>query len=389
MVAALSDVSVTAATKRFVPEHFDAVVRLDGGRWPKTIDPERVKQVIAGSDVGVVSADALADQGNIPSRNEAKTSLLRRDKFWMGESLARKNIPHTRQVACSSSKELARWWSEQAIEKVVLKPRMSMASDLISICDSRSTAMAMADAMFQTQDVFGNKNTSILAQEFIEGAEYMLDTVSLDGVHHVVAIWSSHRSRSATPLPDYAQSLDAGDPCYFSLVNYGRRVLDALGVRYGPAHTEFIVHPTRGPLLVEINARCHGALSLNFSTEIYGTNQVMETARSVAVPDDFRRTPIEVSTQRMLGRKVYLRSDIDAKIVNTIDCSSLLAIDGVLSVDYRVRVGGDLTKTTSLSTSPGTVFVVAADARELEAAHRKIREEESGVLRRAVLHGDL
>merc|ERR1711972_568071 len=41
------------------------------------------------------------------------------------------------------------------------------------------------------------------------------------------------------------------------LVDYTFKVLDAVGLRYGPCHTEIML-TARGPILVEVNCRLHG-----------------------------------------------------------------------------------------------------------------------------------
>merc|ERR1712178_394386 len=56
-----------------------------------------------------------------------------------------------------------------------------------------------------------------------------------------------------------------------ALTSYVFRVLDAVGLRFGPCHTEVMMTP-RGPVLVEVNARMHGLqgpLMTEFAT---GTN---------------------------------------------------------------------------------------------------------------------
>jgi biotin carboxylase len=55
------------------------------------------------------------------------------------------------------------------------------------------------------------------------------------------------------------------------------RVLDALGIRFGPAHTELML-TKEGPLLIEIGARLDGSDAPIIGERAYGINQIHLTA---------------------------------------------------------------------------------------------------------------
>ena len=40
-----------------------------------------------------------------------------------------------------------------------------------------------------SDNVFGETNTNVLVQEFMAGQEFVVDSVSVEGVHKCVAIW--------------------------------------------------------------------------------------------------------------------------------------------------------------------------------------------------------
>merc|ERR1719267_187170 len=61
------------------------------------------------------------------------------------------------------------------------------------------------------------------------------------------------------------------------LVSYVFRVLDAVGLRYGPCHTEVMFTP-RGPILVEVNARLHGLQGPRLIELSTGTSKATYTA---------------------------------------------------------------------------------------------------------------
>ena len=98
---------------------------------------------------------------------------------------------------------------------------------------------------------------AVLVQEYLEGQEYVVDMVSRDGVHKVVAIWAyDRRPANGAGFVCFGQRLLTmqEDEHLEQLVNYQKKVVDALGIRNGPTHGE--VKWFQGePVLVEVGAR--------------------------------------------------------------------------------------------------------------------------------------
>jgi biotin carboxylase len=100
-------------------------------------------------------------------------------------------------------------------------------------------------------------------QEYLEGTEYIVDIVSRDGEHKVVAIWEYDR-RLANGAPTVCfgyRLMSADEPRCRELMDYQRRVVTALGIRHGPTHGEVKWFKDE-PVLVEVGARCQGGEGL-------------------------------------------------------------------------------------------------------------------------------
>ena len=102
----------------------------------------------------------------------------------------------------------------------------------------------------------------MLVQEYLEGQEYVVDMVSRDGVHKVVAIWAyDRRPVNGAGFVCFGQrplTVDDSPEEVAALIAYQKKVVDALGIKHGPTHGE--VKWFKGePVLVEVGARCHGA----------------------------------------------------------------------------------------------------------------------------------
>jgi biotin carboxylase len=98
-----------------------------------------------------------------------------------------------------------------------------------------------------------------IIEEYVDGAEYSVETITLDGVHRVVAI--TEKLTTGAPafvevghqLPARLQA-DAARAMEQTVLG----LLDAVGHRWGPGHTEVMLSPTRGPVVIESHTRFGG-----------------------------------------------------------------------------------------------------------------------------------
>jgi biotin carboxylase len=140
---------------------------------------------------------------------------------------------------------------------------------------------------------------AVLVQEYLEGQEYVVDMVSRDGVHKVVAVWAyDRRAANGAGFVCFGQRpLTVQDePEVAAMIAYQKKVVDALGIRHGPTHGE--VKWCKGePVLVEVGARCHGGdgLWVTVTDECFGHNQVRSSIYAYLDEDKFNAIPDVVS----------------------------------------------------------------------------------------------
>ena len=96
-----------------------------------------------------------------------------------------------------------------------MKPLRGCGSDLVFLCSSDSAV----DACFEeisSAPMFGDlerRNGKVLMQEYVEGTEYAVDTVSRSGSHKVVAVWEYVKK---AVKPEYGGgAAEGGDFVYF------------------------------------------------------------------------------------------------------------------------------------------------------------------------------
>src|SRR5690606_24294474 len=136
--------------------------------------------VVAGAESGVELADQLSEGLGLRT-NGTQLSAARRDKFLMIETVKAAGVSAAEQVRADNEQTLVDWY-EKVGGRVVLKPLKSALNDGVSFCDNLDELVAAFRRLLGTSSAFAQDNRSAVAQEYLEGAEYYVNTVSLDGV---------------------------------------------------------------------------------------------------------------------------------------------------------------------------------------------------------------
>jgi len=227
---------------------------------------------IPGAETGVLLADQLAERLGTRA-NPTGLSAARRNKFLMGEAVRAAGVRAVAQTKAATWPEAKAFLDalDQKAERrfpLVVKPVESAGSDDVFKCHSEQDVKDAVEHITGKINGLGNANDAALVQEFLRGDEYVVDAVSRDGVHKVVAIWKyDKRSVNGANFVYFGMSLvdffgDDADQAEIAriLAAYADDVRDALQITDGPSHMEVKLDPeTRRPCLVEVGARCHGA----------------------------------------------------------------------------------------------------------------------------------
>lgn len=193
-----------------------------------------------------------------------------------------------------------------AVPLAVVKPARGAASGDVCVCYTVEEARAAFDAVLGAPTYGGGVNEAVLVQEFLQGQEWAVDTVSSDGETKVLAVWRyDKRQANGAPCVYFGTMLEAAAPGSEArrVAEYvTREVLPALGVRWGPTHTEVIVAPAAGrdgvlpgeastPVVVECNCRWHLAHTGGITDACLGANAVDATLDAFVDPEAWARLP--------------------------------------------------------------------------------------------------
>jgi hypothetical protein len=302
--------------------------------------------VVPGGEVGVEFADQLAERLGLPGNGTA-LSTARRDKYLMVEAVRSAGLRAARQLRATDAGQLAAWHGKLG-GRVVVKPPRSAGGQGVSFCGTPEESVAAFRGLAGADDVFSQPNRSVVAQEYLPGTEYMVNTVSRDGTHHVCDVWRTSRltANGFVDLCDALLLVDAADQAVAPLAEYAFAVLDALGIRHGPAHLEIRMTPA-GPCLVEIGARIAGGGIPARAGLGAGESQIEWTADAYTRPERFHRRARQPYAVRRYCAIVGLVSPVEGVLREYRHIDEVRQLESFHDLTTPVKPGQELHRTVN------------------------------------------
>ncbi|MFF1715981.1 ATP-grasp domain-containing protein [Streptomyces sp. NPDC058268] len=335
--------------------------------------------VLAGAEHGVELADLLAESLALPGNGTA-LSACRRDKFAMVERIRAAGLPAAASLITQDAAAIADWAEQGGHWPIVVKPVASAGSDGVAFCSTPAEAEQAFTAILGTTNQLGGFNDQVMAQERLIGDQYFVNTVSRAGRHYVAEIWKDVRVPVGDNQVYDREELQPGQgEIQAAIVAYVERVLDALGIAYGPAHTEIML-TARGPVLIESGARLQGAVTPAPHAAATGTSQVALTVDACTDPDTFDQLP---GTTYQLERQLRVVSLISPHEGALADGPALAELNTLPTLSATVRSlapGTPVRRTVDLFSSPDHLYLLDADLAAVERDYARIRELEHGGL---------
>lgn len=272
--------------------------------------------------------------------------------------------------------------------KVIVKPVESAGSDDVKLCLSEKEVEEHMAHILSKLNGLGNVNEGVLVQEFLEGAEYVVDTVSRDGVSKCMGIWKYHKEAvngHTAPIVYYGQKTlviqeeENGDELQRA-VDYVKVCLEALGIKNGPAHAE--VKMVKGePCLVEVGARCHGAEGCwrDICRESHGWDQINGTLDAYLDEAAFAKIPLVPQLHVKYPRCVFMVNYTDGmlKEVNKSMLKEICEFSSYRGHEVFVKEGTMTYKTTDCFTFLANVLLCHESLEVIEQHYARIREMEN------------
>lgn len=332
------------------------------------------RYVLAGCEAGVMLADSLNEHLGLVS-NGTCLSEARRNKFLMAKTVESFGLRVPAQFCSSNLTDILRWVRRLSAWPLVVKPLASTGNDRVQVCKSEPEIEHAYRAIINQPNVLGLLNKEVLVQEYLFGTEYVVDTVSWAGQHRLATIWRYGKpSWDTYPVGyDRMQLLPGEGETQRQLFAYVTRVLDALDIQYGPAHSEVMLTGD-GPVLVEVGARMNGGNSPAIAKQCTGTSQLDLTLQAYIDPAGFLSAGRPVAALNMQGILAFLMPRSRRRL------NGLRGLDQIkrLRSCRKVAIG-----TERAAVAPrviGWVLLIHADSTVVESDLQRIRELEEGDL---------
>lgn len=343
----------------------------------KALEAYPLAALFPAIEAGVLLGDELAAHFKLPGNDPAR-SLARRDKYVMHQQIAAQGLRAIDQIRASDVEELAAWLGSRDRWPVVVKPALSGATDGVRICDTAAEAEAAFLDSINQVNALGFRNDTMIAQEYISGTEFVVDAVTCEGRHQVVSVSYYRKERGAGGAPIYREMFFVPPEdwhLHADVVSYAKDVLDALGVAYGPSHTEIFLDE-RGPVLVESGARLCGAMVPRYLEAVAETSP-LELVVSSFVDSAAFEDAIARPQRHSAHLHIYiLRSSRGGRVAAYPGDDLLRTLLTFRDVLWYAAQGAEIAPTRDLWSALGLVFLISPDRSAIDDDVARIEQWE-------------
>ncbi|UAA38011.1 ATP-grasp domain-containing protein [Paraneptunicella aestuarii] len=193
--------------------------------------------------------------------------------------LVQNGIPSA-QYAIVNDEQAAHDFLDNVSQLAILKPLAASASIGVSRVASHDDVSQAIVALEQQGQGF-----PALMESFLEGDEFSVESFSENGEHRILAITKKYKYDNTFIEQGHAMHAELDTETETQVIDYIVKVLSALGIENGPAHSEIIL-TSEGPVLVESHTRVGGDL----------IHEIIELATGVDV--------LTCSARQILGESV-------------------------------------------------------------------------------------
>jgi len=395
----LSFDAIVGQKEEFVSEKRSAVYT--AGEILRICDEKGLEiiSVMPGAETGVCLSERVADMLELRT-NGVKLTECRRNKFLMNERVKNYYQERGEDIRVVKQLEVTKWdegvtdwlmeWNPTPFQAIV-KPMESAGSDDVKLCKNIAEVRQHCEYVLGKSNQLGLKNMGVLVQEFLEGTEYVVDTVSRDGVSKCVGLWQYHKEAingHTAPIVYFGQKTlaivegEKDSEKLKSVVEYQKRVLTALNITQGPAHAE--IKLVRGePCLVEVGSRCHGAEAcwrdIYVESHGEGNDQVSAACDSILDEEKFKRLPDLPPVHKAFPRVCFIVSYVSGILIEVREdlYKEILGMQSFRNIQLFVEKGKKVMPTTDSFTFVGQVTLCHVDESVVEKDYERIHEIEN------------
>ncbi|ANP52068.1 cysteine synthase A [Streptomyces griseochromogenes] len=244
--------------------------------------PDEVAGVTTTSEFYLEAAASLAESLGLPGNPSAAVAACRR-KSATRRLLTDAGLPQPVSVPVTRAAEVSAAVAATGLPCVV-KPASDSASTGVLMCTSVEQAHEHAAKLLAITHNVREQVVppEVLVEEVVQGPEFSVETIFVDGELHLVGI-----TRKSVSLPPSFVELRHAFPAPLDEASSGeieqvvRAAVEAVGLRHGACHTELRL-TAAGPTIIEINARLAGGMIPELIRLAGGPDMLTQQLRAAA-----------------------------------------------------------------------------------------------------------
>ncbi|ATH93819.1 phosphoribosylglycinamide synthetase [Bacillus glycinifermentans] len=281
------------------------------------------------------------------------------------------NIPFFQEAAAYEDLEHV-----QLTFPLVVKPINGFSSQGVVRADDRKQ---LKEAMRKAEDInkgdlsrFVTGKKGIIVEQFVDGPEFAIETLSIQGKVHVLSI--GYKGDCKGPFFEegvYIAPAKLDEEAHDSIIREVTAAVSALGIHQGPAHTELRLDKSGQPYVIEVGARIGGSgISHYIVKESTGINFMQLVIQNALKPLD-RHLEDGIRAKRTAGNY----------IIPVQGSGTFEKIDGLEDIKQRpevkrvfqfIKPGAEILPYPHFSGYPGFILTSHDSYEECEAFYRKL-----------------
>jgi biotin carboxylase len=310
----------------------------------------RFKAVVSFTELGLYPAAVLAEQLHLRG-NTVYPVQATRDKITMRLLLNKHQLSPVDFQCCCSLEEVVSFY-KKINNPFIIKPIDGAGSEGVYYVDSLE-AISNAWEWGTQQGVH-----EVIAEEYVPGQEYSVESLTLDGTHELVAI----TEKLTTEYPHFIELGHCSPALLDELLQQKIqeliiRFLNLIQHQNGPAHTEIKIYQNQIKI-IESQTRMGGDQIWELTELTTGVDVISETVTHLLGLDKkLRQKKADAAAILFFAREFE-------EILSVKGIEEAQNIPGIIRVDCRLGVGQRLGKLKSSKSRQGYVLGTGKDKKE-------------------------
>ena len=327
------------------------------------------------SELGLLPAARINEALGLGGESVDTVEVLL-DKWRMRQLLAAKGISPVASAIGRSTQDVRDFVAAHGLP-IIVKPIRESGSLAVLCIRDQAEVDAVADRFRSFDDVDwaigdlfrADSFEEFLMEEYLDGPELSVETLSFDGRHVVITMTDKDEFGGGTGFVEIGLSQPSGCSAEtrYEVTRLVTDLLDAVGLRNGPGHTE-VKLTSRGPRIIESHNRIGGHL-LNEMVEIlYGVDM-----ERYALGVRFGMVePLTGSPEPRGAAAVRALTPEPGRVMEVSGVDAVRADPAFIDLDLRVRPGDEVRPLTWNEDIGGYLAARGATAAEAIANCKRL-----------------